>query len=88
MKSSKYNNSYNHPPGPSWGQTYGFHLNNNQMNRNNYSNNNQLGNNGGQGFQGGAKRPRQGYKGGNYSENFQNKQEGSHHSGKKGNHNK
>ncbi|EHS63573.1 uncharacterized protein PGTG_20668 [Puccinia graminis f. sp. tritici CRL 75-36-700-3] len=45
-------------------------------------------NNQNQGFQNGAKRPRGGYKGGNYSDNFGGKVEGSQANGRKNNSNK
>ncbi|KAA1072321.1 hypothetical protein PGT21_032640 [Puccinia graminis f. sp. tritici] len=97
LKSSRfgnngYNQSYNSmssgptSQGPNWSHNNGFHSQGvNQMNRMNHTNNNQFSSGN---FQGGAKRPRGGYRGGNYSENFHNKGDGSQPNGKKGNHNK
>ncbi|KAA1139057.1 hypothetical protein PGTUg99_034979 [Puccinia graminis f. sp. tritici] len=46
------------------------------------------GGSGNQGFQNGAKRPRGGYKSGNYTEGYGNRNDGGQASGKKNNHNK
>ncbi|EHS63726.1 uncharacterized protein PGTG_21802 [Puccinia graminis f. sp. tritici CRL 75-36-700-3] len=56
--------------------------------RANHHANGQGGGSGNQGFQNGAKRPRGGYKGGNYTEGYGNRNDGGQASGKKNNHNK
>ncbi|KAA1101020.1 hypothetical protein PGT21_004706 [Puccinia graminis f. sp. tritici] len=65
-------------------------MNQNQFNNQNYAGrfNNQGGSNGGQGFQNSAKRPRGGYKGGNYTENFGGKVDSNQPNGRKNNSNK
>jgi hypothetical protein len=99
VKTSKYGNGYNHSyngnqlnaglsfQSQNWGPASGnfYHQNNQQTYRNPHMNyqNTPGGNN--QGFQGGSKRPRGGYRGSNYSEVAQNKGDGNQ---KRSNHNK